>query len=1055
MANTILLVDDHPVFRQGLRHLLTKEADLLVVGEAGDGRIAVELALREKPDIVIMDINMPHLDGIEATRRITAALPHTRVVALSVNSEKDYVRRIFEAGASGYILKECIPEEMIAGIRSVLSGASYLSKAITTVLVSDYKAILSNAAPEADRGISSLLYAKLHRPPIASHIIPRVRLIEFLEKGVPCSMTLIAAPAGYGKSVLASHWLEVSDFPGAWLTLDSRDNEFHLFIRYIAETIQRLFPQKALTVKSLLDAGNLPSRQTAVRYLINDLEALSERFILVLDDYHLIRNAEIHDFVTELLAHAMPRLHLVLLTRRDPPLPLTSLRSRGMLTEISMRQLRFSVSETRAFLERILHITVADKTAEILEEKMEGWVTGLHLAALSIRNEADQARVAAELLETSKFVRDYLIEEVISQMPPRFSRPLLQTAVLDRFCAPLCNALSAETLQRHVTEPQASGREFLDWLNESHMFVIPLDAGGIWFRYHHVFQQLLQDQLVARHTADDIRGLRLRAAEWFAETGLIDEAITYALAAGDEHAAASIVEENRLAVIEAERWHLLGVWLGRLPHPVRQERPGLLLVQAWMRFFSGQIAEIVPIIERVEFLIGDASTAPETAAEIHYFRGLICYFSGEGKRSVTHFVKAADLFSVSAHSAMRAEATQWTGVALHLDGRKEAALRRLHDGIRGSDITEGRMLSRLIFGLCVIHMLDGNRSQAFQEGLRLREVCRSNRLYFAETWSMYVLGNASFHLLSLDAARQYFDWIVENRTLINRRATIDAMVGLAITCQLMGRTDEADAAIRLAREHAQGMQDYGHLEIVRACEARLALLRNDIDSALRWQRSVVRMPGNQVLFFFMEIPALTECRVLTAIGSDTSLQEAIDRLDALLSSTKAWFNAGQQMEIMALQALALYRQGRSAEALTVLETLVEMAEPGGSVRLFVELGPPMAGMLQQLMTKNIAVRYIGKLLAAFRDRGRAEVSDVPVASPLSSVPGPEVLVEPLTHREMDILELLSLRLQSKEIAERLFISIETVKSHLKRIYQKLNADGRRQAVDQARRLGIL
>jgi DNA-binding NarL/FixJ family response regulator len=259
MPHTILIVDDHPVFRQGLRRLLEKEKDLEVVGEAGDGLEAIERLRELSPDIVVMDIAMPNLDGIETTRQILSESPDTRVVALSVHSGKRFVRDMLQTGAAGYILKESVPEEMIHGIRTVLSGDVYLSSAISSIVVSEYKKLLSKAGPEEDTSLEPILRTKLHPPPVSADIIPRFRLIELLEQGRQRPMTLISAPAGCGKSVLASQWLETCGCPGAWLSLDENDNDLRVFLTYLIESMQNAFPGVVLKTRTLLMAANLPS----------------------------------------------------------------------------------------------------------------------------------------------------------------------------------------------------------------------------------------------------------------------------------------------------------------------------------------------------------------------------------------------------------------------------------------------------------------------------------------------------------------------------------------------------------------------------------------------------------------------------------------------------------------------------------------------------------------------------------------------------------------------------------------------------------------------------
>ena len=535
MEKTILIVDDHPVFRQGLRRILEKEKDLKVVGEAGDGLEAIERFRYLAPDIVVMDINMPNIDGIEATRRILSEFPEARVVALSVHSSKQFVNDMIQAGVAGYILKECIPDEMVQGIRAVLAGEVFLSASISGIVISEYKKLMSDADQPPEIPEESILRTKLHRPPISADIIPRARLIKFLESGIQKTLTLISAPAGYGKSILASQWLEISCLPSIWVSLDESDNDVSAFLKYVLEAIQSLFPQQVLKTKSLVGLAELPSLKVTGRYLLNDLEALSERFILVLDDYHYISNTAVHDLLAELLIHPSPAMHLVLITRRDPPLALASLQARGILTELPSKLLRFSSSETKLLLERILRRTISDKSAAVLEEKMEGWVTGLLLAAMSIRGKPDQERIVDELQGPVQYIKDYLITEVLNSQSAPIRHYLLSTSILDRFCADLCDVLGG--VDAKPSEGKIDGAAFIAKLQKDNLFLVALDTENRWFRYHHLFHQLLQDQLNKGWRPEEIAALQSRANAWFAENDTIDDAKNHTLAAfsDDEH----------------------------------------------------------------------------------------------------------------------------------------------------------------------------------------------------------------------------------------------------------------------------------------------------------------------------------------------------------------------------------------------------------------------------------------------------------------------------------------------------------------------------------------
>ena len=1049
MPSTILLVDDHPVFRKGLRQLLEKEKDLKVVGEAGDGLEAIDRLRELSPDIVVMDITMPNLDGIEATRQILSESPETRVVALSVHAGKLFVRDMFQAGAAGYILKESVPEEMIHGIRTVLAGDVYLSHAISGVVVSEYKKLLSETGPTTDVPLEPILRAKLHRPPISASIIPRLRLLELLEQGRHRPMTLISAPAGYGKSILASQWMETCGCPSAWVSLDENENDPRRFLTYMLEALQSTFPEATLKTKTQLQAARLPPVKELIHSLLSDIEQMEKPFILVLDDYHHIHEAAVHELLSELLRYPSSMLHLVLLTRRDPHLPVSSLRAGGQLTEITMNQLRFTLAETRDFVERFLHFSIDENTAAVLDEKVEGWVTGLCLFALSANQKDDLLVIIQGLKQEGShfFVREYLINEVLARTPPVFAQYLFETSILDRFCAPLGDALHSLHRAQSESENEYSGQSFIDWLEQTHLFVIPLDEQHHWFRYHHLFQEVLQNQLKRHSSPDKVLELHFRASEWFGENGFIEEAIRHALAADDVIGAVRLVEQNRQGILNLDRWYVFEKWLSMFPDTVVPQHVGLLMSKAWVHYHHFDIPSLPSVMDATEALLTNETDDQALRGEIDFFRGYLCYFQNDGEQSLKHLNHALKEIPESYHE-IRGQCEILHGLASQMQGEKEKAVKTLNDLIYQHRSSKTIRITRLQVTLVYIHIISGDLPEALLVNEQLNDFAEKTTYTYARAWSFYLQGLIHFYRDDLSEAIDHFHKALEQRYILHTRAVIDSMAGLAYAYQATGHPDLANATMNDLYDYVDHLDDPTFSIISNTSHVRLSIMQGELKSGLSRLREC---PPLENMIWWLEIPAVTHCRALIAEGSNQSLEKSEVRLRELLQLNQDNHNTCQMIQILPLLVLTCKKLERVDEALTILERAVDLAEPGGWIRPFVELGPPMADLLKRLMSKSIAVDYIEKLLAGFSDPRFEARTQIP--NPKSEIPNS--LIEPLTNRELDILELLAERLQNKEIADKLFVSTETVKTHLVNIYQKLNVSNRRKAVEKAKTLGIL
>ena len=604
MPATIILVDDHPVFRQGLCHLLAKEEDLSVIGEADDGQTAIDLVRRENPDIVVMDVSMPDIDGIEATHQILSESPDTKIVALSMHSSKQFIEGMIQAGASGYILKESVPEEMIQGIRTVLAGEVYLSASISGIVISEYKKLLSETVPAAETPTGPILRTKLQRPPLSSNIIPRPRLIEQLEKGRQGVMTLVSAPAGYGKSIAVSQWLETCGYPAAWVSLDKTDNDLRLFLNYFVTAIQTISPDAVRKTMAMLDSLQLPPLSIVAGSLINELDRIEQPFILCLDDCHLIRNESVFELLAELLKRSPQSMHLILTSRRDLPLPFYMLRAQSRMTEIRTQELRFNLEETRTFLNKTLGIEVDSATSRAVGKKTEGWVTGLRLAALTLKLKGNIDPSLLEPMVNAQYVMEYFFNEVFSQQPPEFIRYLLGTSILERFCAPLCDAVCLPGEDPLTCE--AGGWKFLTWLKEENVFVNFLDIENRWLRYHHIFRNFLGNQLKRHYGTDEIKTLHANASDWFFDNNFIEEGIRHSLAADNIPRAVEMVVKYGHNLMNDQQWPRLERWIGMLPRGTIEQVPELIMLEAWHNHVhkaGHDLSAMATYLEKVKMLL--------------------------------------------------------------------------------------------------------------------------------------------------------------------------------------------------------------------------------------------------------------------------------------------------------------------------------------------------------------------------------------------------------------------------------------------------------------------
>lgn len=886
-----------------------------------------------------------------------------------------------------------------------------------------------------------ILNAKLRRPPVAASFVPRQRLVRQMDLGLDTSLTLVSAPAGYGKTSLVSHWIECRQIPCAWLSLGDEDQDPRVFLTDLLAAIETASPGACQRARHLLDAE--PDPRIVARHLINELDLLDSRLAVVLDDYHRIGQVSpVHEVIGMLLEHPPRLLHCVLLTRREPPLPLARARASGRLNEVRLQDLRFTESET-ADLFAGTGVGIGEQAIGTVERELEGWAAGLHLVLLAARHAGDTGAFLTSQSGELPQLREYLLEEVLAGQPPEVQDSMLKASLLERFCPGVLDVMGASAL---------GGREFLVLLQRDNVFTIALDACGEWFRYHSVFRDLLRDRLVRSIDPDERATLRLRASEWLERHGFVGDAIDQALAAGESARAAEILERSRCSELETDRWTETPSLITRFAADKRAQHPGLLMAEAWDAHHHWELERLASILEEWDARFGgDAAGAP-WRGDFHLMAGYLGYWEADGDRARQHLDQARQQIP-QGRRLIRGQAELQLALARCMLGERQEAVRALETQIPHAD---ERFASRLLKGLGLVHLLCAEASHAAAAASRLREVALRNGLHNAVGWSAYLLGCAHLGLGSWEESAAHLPSVSDPRSPCEPRVVIDGLSALALTRQLMGQPEGARAAISELLSFANESRSPYYASRARSSQARIALLEGDLESAVTWARSATASTAPADLFVWMEVPALTQARVWLAAGSEPGLNRAAELVRAVRRTSEACAFTGQILEAGVLQSLLLDKRGQAREATEALNEAVTLAEPGGWIRPFLEAGPPMVELLHRLSEQREDRSFIDRVLTAFRftpaiPSTRAH-SNSTVSARARPMP-PEL--DALTHRELDILEFLAKRLQNKEIAGQLYISPHTVNDHLKHVYRKLGVTSRRQAVNRAVEIGIL
>jgi LuxR family maltose regulon positive regulatory protein len=908
---------------------------------------------------------------------------------------------------------------------------------------------------------TDLLVSKLYLPPHRPDLVDRPHILESLDAGLSGKLTLVSAPAGFGKTTLVSEWIRGCGYPTAWLSLDKNDNDLSRFLIYLIAALQRIDSQIGVDVQAALQESPSPHFEILLTRLISEMERLPDKSIIVLDDYHLIDSKSVHDVINFLIEYLPSTIHLVITGRADPPLPISRLRVQGEVNEVRTSQLRFTKKELATFLNDLMGFDLSSDGVAVLEARTEGWVASLKLAAISMQGRDDWPEFIAKFSGSNRYIIDYLVDEVMARQPEEVQTFLRRTSILERFCAPLCEYVVGG----------AKDMDIIDYLNRSNLFLIPLDDHREWYRYHHLFADFLSQRL-RESERDRIPELHRRASQWYENEGLVDESIQHALAAGDLESATRLVDGIAADLVVRRESYKLVKFVERLPSDLCRGYPMLCLWHAWALLFMGQLERVEPALALVEANSRKVSGLPNPGY-VTTMRAVLANQEGDLLRSIDLSEQALEEMSTASPDRIalifRGCAVLWLGLNHRLLGNFGKASQLLMEAAKLNQEAGNFYAALLSFELLAeLAVIRGQLHQAldlYRSGLKLAQhwedtgdIPRGSLI--AAAGPQLGLGTVLYQLNDLDGSAAHIQHSADLFGLGDIWGKKDAYTMLAYLRQARGEfetsaellskviaikdtimvrrssTTELPSLAKLAILLSRARAEMAHLlmDVRRLVERRGVSVNDEVDFS-----NPADYPRE---FDYSELAYL--------LIAENRAAEALPLLTRLLEAATRMERHGDEIRYLVQIALAQHALGNTQIALESLSQALNLAEPEGYVRLFIDEGLPMAELLNLAISQDIAPDYAGRLLAAFPED---VLGVVPIDSKLSV--NTQMLVEPLSQREMEVLCLMAEGYKYKEIAERLVVSINTVRHHTRNVYGKLDVNNRTQAIGRAKELNLL
>ncbi len=913
---------------------------------------------------------------------------------------------------------------------------------------------------------TSVLDTKFYIPLPRLQLVVRPRLLERLNEGLHSKLILISAPVGFGKTTLVSDWVASCKNPVAWLSLDQADSDPARFLTYLLTALQTVAPNLREGVLNALQPNRSPPTESILTALLNHISTIPDDFLLVLDDYHLIDSQPVDHALTFLLEHLPAQMHMVITTREDPNLPLARLRASNQLTELRVTDLRFTPSEIAEFLNQMMILKLSSHEVAVLESRTEGWIAGLQLAVLSMQDHQDVSGFIQAFAGDDRYIVDYLVEEVLQRQPEAIRSFLLQTSILERLNGSLCDAVSG----------QSGGKARLEALQRGNFFLIPLDDKRHWFRYHHLFADVLHLHLLTEQP-DQVPALHRRASAWFEHNGSVADSIRHALAAEDFERTADLIERAMPALRRSRQESMVLAWLEMLPKEVFQRRPVLSVHFAGTLLSSGKLEGVeVQLRDAERWLDSRDDTSKQSSAEmivvdeeefrslpgsIAVFRAAHALAVGHVRHSVDHAQRALEVLPDDNHHG-RGAASGLLGLAYWTTGDLEAAQHFYADCMtRLLRIGHNPDAIGISIALADIQMVQGRLHEAMRTYGRGLQIAN-------EPGAPVLRGAADMHVGMSELEREHNDLSAATQNLLTGQKLGESNglpqhpYRLRVTmAQIRQAEENLDGALELLLEAERLYVGdfFPNVRPIAAIKSRVWIAQGNLGEALNWVREQ-NLSARDDLEYLHEFEHITLARVLLAQSKSADTKqsdlEAMGLLERLLQTAQAGGRMGSVIEILILQGLALHARGDTPAALEALQQALTLAEPEGYVRIFLDEGLPMAQLLGEAAARKISPNFTGNLLAAFKaqqqkNAGESAQPNMHGHTSLTSQP----VLETLSQRELQVLRMFNTDLSGPEIARELEIALSTLRTHTKSIFSKLNATNRRTAVTRAVELDLI